>query len=90
VSFRLPQRVSAVLIIRSASTLDPLLGIFTGVFAYYLYETNPRMALPPEQKLDTLVRWKVEKYQANRAQSYSEGTSSDTELSKLLAQVKEK
>jgi hypothetical protein len=75
-----------------ASTLDPLLGIFTGVFAYYLYETNPRTAPAPEQKLDALVRWKFEKYQANRAQRHSAGTGSDADQdwSKLLAQVKEK
>ena len=82
--------MSAVLIIHRASTLDPLLGIFTGVFAYYLYETNPRTAPVPEQKLDALVRWKIEKYQTNRAQRDSEGTSSDAELSKLLGQAKEK
>jgi hypothetical protein len=68
------------------------LGVFTGIFAYYLYETNPRTAPAPEQKLDTLVRWKIEKYKANRAQSHSAGTGSDpeTEWSKLLAQAKEK
>jgi len=48
------------------STLDPLLGIFTGAFAYYLHETNPRTAPAPEQKLDNLVRWKIEKYRADR------------------------
>jgi len=73
-------------------TLDPLLGIFTGVFAYYLYESNPRTAPAPEQKLDALVRWKVEKYQANRAQrdSARAGSDADQDLSRLLAQVKEK
>jgi len=71
-------------------TLDPLLGVFTGIFAYYLYETNPRTAPAPEQKLDTLVRWKIEKYKANWAQRDSAGTGSDPEWSKLLAQAKEK
>jgi Non-classical export protein 1 len=52
-----------------ASTLDPLLGIFTGVSAYYPYETDPQTAPAPEQKLDALVRWKFEKYQANRYSS---------------------
>jgi Non-classical export protein 1 len=70
--------------------LDPLLGIFTGVFAFYLYEINPRTAPAPEQKLDYLVRWKIEKYQANRAKRDSEGASSDAELSKLLAQTEDK
>jgi len=73
-------------------TLDPLLGIFTGVFAYYLYETNPRTAPSPEQKLDALVRWKIEKYQANRTQrdSVGAGSDADQDWSKVLAQVKEK
>lgn len=38
------------------SSLDPLLGVFTGALAYYLYETNPRTA--PDQKLIELTRWK--------------------------------
>jgi hypothetical protein len=66
------------------------LGIFTGVLAFYLYEINPRTAPAPEQKLDSLVRWKIEKYQANRAKRDSEGASPDAELSKLLAQTKDK
>ncbi|KAI6109495.1 hypothetical protein F5141DRAFT_1027032 [Pisolithus sp. B1] len=31
--------------------VDPLLGIFTGCLAYYLYETNPRTSLPADQHL---------------------------------------
>lgn len=73
-----------------ASALDPLLGIFTGAFAFYLYEINPRTAPAPEQKLDSLVRWKIEKYQADRAKRDSEGASSDAELSKLFGQAKDK
>ncbi|TCD64661.1 hypothetical protein EIP91_003822 [Steccherinum ochraceum] len=42
-------------------TLDPLLGIFTGAFAYYLYENNPRTAPPPEERLGELIRWKMDK-----------------------------
>ena len=42
-------------------TLDPLLGIFTGGFAYYLYENNPRTAPPREERLSELVRWKLAK-----------------------------
>ncbi|KAI0006128.1 hypothetical protein BJV74DRAFT_880431 [Russula compacta] len=71
-------------------TLDPLLGIFTGAFAYYLYETNPRTALSPEQKLDNLVRWKIKKYQANRAKRNSTGESSDADWSKSFDQAKDK
>jgi hypothetical protein len=72
------------------SSLDPLLGIFTGVFAYYLYETNPRTAPAQEQKLDNLVRWKIEKYYGNRAKTDPAGTSSDVEWSKLVAEAKHK
>jgi len=70
--------------------LDPLLGIFTGALAFYLYEINPRTAPEQEQKLDNLVRWKIEKYQASRVKRDSEGASSDAEWSKLFAQAKDK
>ena len=45
------------------SAVDPLLGVFTGVFAYYLYENNPRTAPPPQERLLELVRWKQAKTQ---------------------------
>lgn len=70
--------------------MDPVLGVFTGVLAYYLYETNPRTALPPEQKLESLVRWKIEKYRSTRAERDSVGTGSDVDLSELLAQARDK
>ncbi|THH26465.1 hypothetical protein EUX98_g7718 [Antrodiella citrinella] len=41
-----------------SKTLDPVLGVFTGVFAYYLYENNPRTAPPQEDRLVELLRWK--------------------------------
>ncbi|KAN0123764.1 hypothetical protein V8E52_002254 [Russula decolorans] len=70
---------------------DPLLGIFTGALAFYLYEINPRTAPVPEQKLENLVRWKIEKYQASHAKRDSEeGASSDAEWSKLFTQAKDK
>ncbi|EJF65863.1 hypothetical protein BD309DRAFT_907012 [Dichomitus squalens] len=47
-------------------TLDPILGVFTGVFAYYLYERHPRTALPEELRLTSLLRWKREKWQQER------------------------
>ncbi|KAG2356200.1 hypothetical protein BDR07DRAFT_470086 [Suillus spraguei] len=31
--------------------IDPVLGIFTGCFAYYLHETNPRTAPPRTSNL---------------------------------------
>jgi Non-classical export protein 1 len=67
-----------------------MLGIFTGVFAHYLYETNPRTAPIPEQKLDNLVRWKIEKYKTSRARRDSMAASSDAYSSKLLAEAKDK
>ncbi|KII88400.1 hypothetical protein PLICRDRAFT_175994 [Plicaturopsis crispa FD-325 SS-3] len=60
-------------------TLDPLLGVFTGVFAYYLYETNPRTALPPDQRLVELSRWKYSRWQQEReARLSSEAVSEQT------------
>jgi hypothetical protein len=45
----------------------------------------------PEQKLENLVRWKIEKYQASHAKRDSEeGASSDAEWSKLFTQAKDK
>lgn len=46
--------------------MDPLLGVFTGCLAYYLYETHPRTALPPSQRLSVLVQWKWEKWKRER------------------------
>ncbi|KAJ3490225.1 hypothetical protein NLI96_g1589 [Meripilus lineatus] len=42
-------------------TIDPLLGIFTGFFAFYLYETNPRTAPPERERLHNLLKWKMDK-----------------------------
>jgi len=41
--------------------VDPLLGVFTGVFAYYLYENNPRTAPAEYNRLTELVKWKRQK-----------------------------
>ncbi|KAK0239949.1 hypothetical protein EDD85DRAFT_949803 [Armillaria nabsnona] len=46
--------------------LDPLLGVFTGVLAYYLYETHPRTGLPEEQRLMELARWKMDKWRQEK------------------------
>ncbi|KIP09552.1 hypothetical protein PHLGIDRAFT_22907 [Phlebiopsis gigantea 11061_1 CR5-6] len=48
-------------------TLDPLLGLFTGLFAYYLYENNPRTAPAERDRLVELVRWKRDKSQREEA-----------------------
>lgn len=47
-------------------TLDPILGIFTGAFAFYLHEHNPRTAPPPEERLSTLVQWKLAQWRQER------------------------
>ncbi|KAH9946110.1 uncharacterized protein BXZ73DRAFT_86299 [Epithele typhae] len=49
-------------------TLDPILGIASGVFAYYLYESHPRNDIPEELRLSTLLRWKRERWQQARKQ----------------------
>ncbi|RDB21138.1 hypothetical protein Hypma_011671 [Hypsizygus marmoreus] len=46
--------------------LDPFLGIFTGFFAYYLHETHPRTALPPDERLSVLLRHKWDRFQQKR------------------------
>ncbi|KAG2157202.1 hypothetical protein DEU56DRAFT_763456 [Suillus clintonianus] len=50
----------------NTSGLDPVLGIFTGCFAYYLHETHPRTAPPPDKALATLVQWKWAKFKRDR------------------------
>ena len=47
-------------------TLDPILGVFTGGFAYYLYEKHPRTDMPEELRLMSLLRWKRERWQQER------------------------
>ncbi|KAI0748132.1 hypothetical protein C8Q80DRAFT_1170311 [Daedaleopsis nitida] len=47
-------------------TLDPILGVFTGMFAYYLYETHPRTAMPETLRLFSLLRWKRGRWQQER------------------------
>lgn len=47
-------------------TLDPFLGIFTGVLAYKLWENNPRSNVDPDQRLGALIRWKMAKTRAER------------------------
>ncbi|KAI0810969.1 hypothetical protein BC629DRAFT_1589710 [Irpex lacteus] len=40
---------------------DPLLGVFTGVLAYHLYEINPRNNFAERDRLLELIKWKQEK-----------------------------
>ncbi|KAF9052874.1 hypothetical protein BJ165DRAFT_1339324, partial [Panaeolus papilionaceus] len=46
--------------------LDPILGVFTGVFAYYLHETHPRNDIHKQDRLVNLLRWKYAQYQDRR------------------------
>ncbi|KAL5529777.1 hypothetical protein ACEPAG_5764 [Sanghuangporus baumii] len=47
-------------------SVDPLLGVFTGVLAFYLNQTNPRTAPPRGENLMDLIRWKREMSRASR------------------------
>ncbi|KAF8492124.1 hypothetical protein JB92DRAFT_3004272 [Gautieria morchelliformis] len=48
------------------SRLGPLLGVFTGVLAFYLAETNPRTAPSPDDTQKELLRWKRDKWRRER------------------------
>lgn len=39
--------------------LDPILGVFTGLLAYHLSETNPRSNIPPGHTLQELIPWQL-------------------------------
>lgn len=47
-------------------TLDPLLGVFTGLLAFHLHETNPRSAPPAGHTLSELIQWKWNDAKARR------------------------
>ena len=47
-------------------TLDPILGVFTGLLAYHLHETNPRSAPPPGHTLQELARWQWSEIRRSR------------------------
>ncbi|EDR14325.1 uncharacterized protein LACBIDRAFT_306043 [Laccaria bicolor S238N-H82] len=46
--------------------LDPLLGVFTGVLAYYLYETHPRNNMASDERLMVLLEQKYARYRGER------------------------
>ncbi|KAJ9093146.1 hypothetical protein QFC20_007194 [Naganishia adeliensis] len=37
--------------------MDPMLGVFTGILAYHLHESNPRSRPEPGHRLQELVAW---------------------------------
>ncbi|KAI0689791.1 hypothetical protein BC835DRAFT_1241360, partial [Cytidiella melzeri] len=45
---------------------DPLLGVFTGVLAYHLYEINPRNGFTDRDRLLELIKWKQAKIATER------------------------
>jgi hypothetical protein len=49
-------------------TLDPILGVFTGLLAYQLHETNPRSAPPPGHTLRELLSWQWGETQKRKGQ----------------------
>ncbi|KAL5511077.1 hypothetical protein ACEPAH_4292 [Sanghuangporus vaninii] len=64
-------------------SVDSLLGVFTGVFAFYLNQTNPRTAPPRGENLMDLIRWKREMSRASRPEQIQSGGV--PELEELLA-----
>ena len=49
-------------------TLDPILGIFTGLLAYKLHETNPRSAPAEGHTLGALLSWRWQLGKDRRAE----------------------
>lgn len=70
--------------------LDPLLGVFTGVLAYYLYESHPRNAVPPDERLSALIKWKYTKWHNEREQRLMSGDNAEVDLQALVAEVDQK
>jgi len=57
--------------------LDPVLGIASGLWAYYLYET--RLQRPVGHTLPELLRWKWDKRKQLQVQSLSTDPAADLE-----------
>jgi hypothetical protein len=47
-------------------TLDPVLAVFTGIFAYHLSENNPRSNIQPGHTLRELIPWQWNQWRAER------------------------
>jgi hypothetical protein len=58
----------AIILSKNYRYFDPVLGIFTGLFAFYLHEHNPRTAPPEDQRLSSLLQWKLAKWRRARAE----------------------
>jgi len=64
-----------------------MIGVFTGVLGYYLYETNPRAAISPDQRLHQLVRWKIAKLQGARPSGVKADDIGDIDWKQFVAEV---
>ncbi|KIM30730.1 hypothetical protein M408DRAFT_327728 [Serendipita vermifera MAFF 305830] len=53
-------------------TLDPLLGVFTGVLAFQLRQNHPRTAPPDDERLTSLIGWKLDMWKEARRQREAE------------------
>ena len=73
----------------SRRSVDAALGVFTGVLAYYLHETNPRTAPLTGETLTELVRWKRAKRAAQQQADDSEAEM-QTKFQELLREDKAK
>ncbi|KAG8916739.1 hypothetical protein FRC02_003619 [Tulasnella sp. 418] len=73
-----------------SKTLDPILGVFTGVVAFRLSETNPRTAPLEGETLGDLLRWRYGKWKASRARVEEQADAQDgwEEITKALEQEK--
>jgi len=77
--------MSRALPVLLSRTADPLLGVFTGLMAFYLHETNPRTAPPQGETLRELVSWKMEKWRKERDEALRAASARDENaLLKLL------
>ncbi|WWC72886.1 uncharacterized protein I206_106850 [Kwoniella pini CBS 10737] len=61
-------------------TLDPILGIFTGLLAFHLNETNPRSAPAPGHTLSELIAWK---WNENKEMRYARDQEDDNEWERV-------
>lgn len=59
-------------------TLDPLLGVFTGLLAFQLHETNPRTTPVPGHTLRELVNWKWAESAKRRDAQVAAAEANDT------------
>lgn len=62
---------------QSHRVADPLLGVFTGVLAYRLYEINPRNGIAERDRLLELIKWKQDK-ELGEQETKSSQTVEDT------------